>query len=350
MHDTDKEPEVEPGASLASLADPKMLGGGDKHLSRKALIRKAGLWRRLAWLAAGVAAVSLTANVLMFFRYTPARPLVTVGSTVIHSRDYQTQLDAAAGRPVLTRMVFSELVKQAGAKAGVTPTAAQIDARITELQRQGALQENVTEEAREGLALDMTLESLRTAGVTASDAEIADFYRRNAARLGRPAQSRSILVLTDSDLLADNAAGLLRQGKSEAEIAAQPGMQVDGEQGFRLNIAAMPSPLQKKVTGVVMALQPGQMTTLPLGTNFLTIKCLSRLPRVLPPLSQIQDEVARLVKLQKAPSASEEMVRLYQANRPDFDIDRYAAYFTDIDNAAPGKTASPAIHKTASAR
>jgi len=304
-------------------------------------------WRGAALLLGAVAAVSVVGNVLMYFRFTPARPLVTIGGKVIRNREYLAQLDNAAGRPVLTRLVFTELIRQAAAKAGVTPTGAQIDARLAEMKRRGQAPANATSpEFRDGLALDLAVENLRVAGVTASDAEVADFYKKYAVQFAQPAQVESILVVTRSDYAAQTAAGLLAKGKSAPALAAQPDMQVDGEGGFHLDLSALPPAAHQSVVRTALAMRPGQITTLPLGNAFLTIKCLHSLPGAMPPLPQIRDQVARLVRLQKAPSASAEMALLYKANKPDFDMDRYAAYFAALDRAdAPAPLAAP---KTAS--
>ena len=67
----------------------------------------------------------------------------------------------------------------------------------------------------------------------------------------------------------------------------------------------------------------------------------------MPSLTQMHDEIARLIKLQKAPSAGMEMAILYKANKPNFDMDRYSGYFSDIDRAEV-PAAPPAAPKTAS--
>ena len=309
-------------------------------------VPKVKLWRQAALLLGAVAAVSVAGNVLMYFRFSPARPLVTIGRHVIRDREYRADLDNAAGQPVLTRLVFAELIRQAAAKAGVTPTPAEINARLALLQRRGqAVPGSQTPEFQDGLALNLALENLRVAGVTASESEIAAFYKQHSALLAQPAQVQSILVVTQREYVAQTAAGLLAKGKSASEIAAQPDMQVDGEDGFHINLSALPPAAHQAVVGTALAMHPGQITVMPLGNVFLTIKCLHRLPGSLPPLPQVRDQIARLVQLQKAPSAGAEMALLYQANKPDFDVDRYAAYFADIGNS--DFSSPPAVPKTA---
>ena len=304
-------------------------------------------WRQAALLLGTVAAVSVAGNVLMYFRFTPARPLVTVGHHVIQDREYRALVDNAAGQPVLTRMVFSELIQQAAAKAGVTPTGAQIDARIADLQRQGQAPAGaVAPEVRSNLALSLALENLRTAGIPASDAEVAAFYKQHAAVFARPAQVNSILVVTQREYLAQTAASLLAKGKTPVQMAAEPDMKVDGQNGFHLDFAALPPALHQAVVSAALAMKPGQIKVMPVGDAFLTVKCLSSHPGSLPPLPEVRDWAARLVKLQKAPTDNAELALLYRSNTPRFDIDRYAAYFSGIANT--DVPLPPAVPKTAS--
>ncbi len=311
---------------------------------------QATLWRRIALLMGAVTVAALAGMALMYFRFTPARPLVTIGNHVIQRKEYLAKLDEAAGQSVLTKIVFADLVRQAALKAGAMPTAAQIDARFADMQRHGQAMPTGAALAsfREDTTLDMAMENLRIAGVTVSPTEIAQIYAKNKALLTEPAQVQSILVVTPSSFGAQNATALLTQGKTAAQIAAVPEMHVDGEDGFHINMNSLPGPLHKKIVQTALEMSSGQITSVPVGTGYLVIKCLQKTPAHLPSLPEIQEKLTRAVKLQKAPSASVEMAKLYKANKPSFDMDRYAAYFAGIDHAevtasadAPKTTAVP---------
>lgn len=302
---------------------------------------QATLWRRIALVMGAVTIAALSGMALMYFRFTPARPLVTIGKHVIQRREFQEKLESTAGQSVLTKIVFSELVRQAAVKAGEMPTASQIDARLADMQRQGqALPTGETlSSLREDATLDMAMENLRIAGITVTPAEVAQVYSRNKAQLTEPAQVQSILVVAPSSFGAQNAATLLSQGKTAAQIAAVPEMHVDGENNFHINLASLPLPLHKKIVQSALEMKPGQITTLPVGSGFLVIKCLQKTPARLPSLPEIQEKLTRAMKLQKAPSTSVEVAKLYRANKPSFDMDRYTAYFSSIDRA---EVAAPA--------
>ena len=69
-------------------------------------------------LVAVVAVLSLTANVLLYLRYSTLRPLVTVGNEVITKKQYQDELEHQAGQQVLGKMVLTRLVAQAAVRRG----------------------------------------------------------------------------------------------------------------------------------------------------------------------------------------------------------------------------------------
>ena len=63
-----------------------------------------------------------------------AQPIVTLGPETITRSDYVADHGALpVGRDVLRKMVFSALVFQAAAKAGVMPTEADVDARVKDI-------------------------------------------------------------------------------------------------------------------------------------------------------------------------------------------------------------------------
>jgi len=302
---------------------------------------QATLWRRIALLMGAITVAALAGMALMYFRFTPARPLVTIGKHVIQRREFQEKLESAAGQSVLTKIVYSDLVRQAATKDGLMPTPSQVETRMDEMKRRGQQVPTGSSlpQFQEDLTLDMAMENLRIAGIIVTPAEIAQIYSRNKAQLTEPAQVQSILVVAPSSFGAQNAATLLSQGKTAAQVAAVPEMHVDGENNFHINLASLPLPLHKKIVQSALDMKPGQITSVPVGTGFLVIKCLHKTPTHLPSLPEIQEKLTRAVKLQKAPSTSVELAKLYKANKPSFDMDRYAAYFSSIDRA---EVAAPA--------
>ncbi len=297
----------------------------------------------------GLAVVSLLANVVLFVRWSPSRALLTVGKHTVSKRDYEANLDAAAGKAVLNRMVVAELISQAAARAGVTPTASQIDARIALLRREGALPPQPEADLRDSIGQNLALENLRMQGISVSDADIAAEYAKHPEKFRLPAQMSATLVVAAGPDTAAQATHLLQTGVAPSVIAAVPGLQVDGINGFALPAGALSPGLRQTILG----LRDGEVKVFPSRGSgaSLVARANSHTPGALPPLPQVRDLVAREIKLQKAPTAPAELLTLYAANKPVFDMTNYQPYLGELDAAAshlpPAATAKPTA-KTAS--
>ena len=296
----------------------------------------------------GLAAVSVLANVVLFMRWSPSRTLLTVGKHPVSKRDYEAKLDAAAGKAVLSQMVVSELIRQAAARAGVTPTAADVDARIALLRRQGALPPQPPADLRETVEQTVALENLRMQGISVSDADIAAEYAKYPEKFRLPSQMSATLVVAAGPDKAAQAAHLLGTGVTPSAIAAVPGLQVDGINGFALPAGALSPELRRTILG----LHDGEIRTFrSRGSGAaLVARANSHTTGFLPPLPQVRDLVVREIRLQKAPTAPAELLTLYAANKPVFDMTNYQPFLGDLDAAATHlpPAAPAAASKTAS--
>lgn len=314
---------------------------------------KPKLLRIATRLVYAVAAVSLLANVVLYMRWSPSRSLVTIGRHTVSKRDYEANLDTAAGKPVLTRMIVAELIRQAAARGKVTPTAAEIDARLALMHRQGTLPNQSAADLRDAVGQDLALENLRMQGIAVSDAEVSDEYAKHPEKFRLPAQMSATLVVAPNSDKTAQAMHLLSIGTSPAAIAAIPGLQVDGINGYALPAGALSPGLRQ----AILALKDGQVQVYSAhGTGpgqgvSLVVKANSHVAGELPPLPQIRILVARAVRLEKAPTAPVEMLTLYAANKPVFDMTNYQSYLGDLEAAAshlPPAAGVKAEAKTAS--
>jgi hypothetical protein len=292
-----------------------------------------------------IAVISVAANFVQYFRYSPSRPLVTVGHRVVLQREYLADLDGTAGKQVLSNIVYSALIEQAAEKAGVMPTPEEVDARIADLHKQTQQKFPSDDVLYDQVRTQMALENLRMQGTTASEAEIAAFYNQHKAQLAVPGQVNTTIVVTQSAANAARAAHDLSAEQSEAQIASQPGMHVGGVNGFNINLQALPSNMESAIRQAAMTLPIGTSRTFRVGPSlYMILEPHSRNAGSLAPLSQMHDEIARLVRLQKSPPQAQELASLYHANPPSFEMGRYASYFNDI----PAAPTSAKTQKTAS--
>ena len=299
-----------------------------------------------------ILALSLVTNILLYFRYSSSRPLVTVGSDVITKKQFQDQLEHDDGQPILTKLVFTALVSQAAARAGVMPTPADVDDRIKTIARQApqvlspyAQDTGKMAQFRQELTTSMALENLRIQDVALSPAQIADFYARHKVAFGLPQQTLTTTVVTQSAVDAATAADLLRQNDPPDVIGRQPRLRVVGIGGYYPDLQILPAALRQQTTDWTQSARMGAVKTFQAGPYFLTFRVTGKRPSVIPPLSQVRGEVERAARLEIAPSEPEELARLYQSAKPSFNSDKYAAYFTSVEQYPLGtsrakKTAS----------
>ncbi len=290
-----------------------------------------------------IAVLAILGDVVMYNRWSSSRPLVTIGHRVITRREYQASLDTAAGKPVLSKLVFDELIQQAAAKAGVLPGAQDIDARLAERRRlmPGSIPAQDTPDLRAETGQALAMENLRLQGITATDAEVAAYYAGHQNEFSRPTQAVVTLVAAQNPVDAVEAAHLLTQDMPEPAIAAHPGLHVDNMNGFHVNLNALPPNIHAQLSQTVIAMKEGKIKTFRLGQTYLIVKMKTHTAGALLPLSQVREQVAREVKLQKAPTAQQTLISAYQANKPYFDMANYRQYFADIETAA-GRPSAPA--------
>lgn len=299
-----------------------------------------------------IAVLSLIGNVLLYMRYSSTRPLVTVGGEVITKKQYQDQLEHQAGQQVLSKLVFDKLAAQAAARAGVTPTAQDVDAQIKEIQRRSPQllapynqDPAKMAEFRQDLQTSLALENLRIKDVALTPAEVAAFYAKNKAKFALPQQVQAATVVTQNAVDAATAADLLRQKTPPDVIARQPRLMVVGANGYNPDMTTLPLALKRQVSSFVQKAQPGEIKTFQDGAYYMTFQIIKNNRQTLPSLAQIRPFVERQARLERAPAPQAEMARLYQAAKPAFNSDRYAAYFDGfqkypVGQATDKKTAS----------
>lgn len=286
-----------------------------------------------------IAVVSLIGNVLLYLRYSSGRPLVTVGSETITKKQYLDQLEHESGQAVLSKLVCDKLIAQEAARDGVTPTPQDIDARIKVIER---IQPQLLtpynqdpakmDEFRQDIATNMALENLRIKDVALSPAAVAAYYAAHREMFKLPQQVRATTVVTQNKIDADTATDLLRQKTPPDVIARQPRLLVVGMNGYNPDLTALPVSLRQQISGFVNAAKIGAVKTFALAAPhqeplFMTFQVTQSSRETVPPLTQIRDQVERQARLALAPTEQAEMARLYQAAKPTFNSDKYAAYF-----------------------
>ena len=299
-----------------------------------------------------VAVVSLAANILLYFRYSTSRPIVTLGGQAISRKQFQDVLESQAGQPVLNKLVFESLVTQAAASASLTPTPKDIQDRIDAIQRRApqvltpySADPVKMEQFRHDLGTSMALENLRIQNVSVSPAAAAAYYSAHKAEFVVPAQWKTTTVVADNAVDAQTAADALRQGDSPDVLARQPRLRVVGVGGYNPDLQAALSPVtHQQINTFLQNARVGDVKVFTEGAYSVIFRLTQKSAGAVPPLPQIKDQVERAARLAKAPTQDAELARLYQAAHPSFTSDKYAAYFAAVQNYSAGgdgkKTAS----------
>ncbi len=305
-----------------------------------------------ARIIAVIAVLSVIGNVIQYLHYSTSRPLVTVGGDVITKKQYLDELEHQSGQQVLSKLVIDKLVAQAAARDGVTPTAQDVDTQIKEIERRAPqmlapyLQNPVKmAEVRQDLQTSIALENLRIKDVALTPADVAAFYARNKAKFVLPQQVQATTVVTHNSVDAATADDLLRQKTPPDVLARQPRLQVVGANGYNPDMSTLPLATRQQISAFVNKARVGDVKTVRQGTLYLTLQVTKSSRETLPPLAQIRDQVERQARLERAPAPQAEMARLYQAAKPSFNSDRYAAYFDGFQRYPAGRDESK---KTAS--
>ncbi|BDI28794.1 putative peptidyl-prolyl cis-trans isomerase YacD [Capsulimonas corticalis] len=269
-----------------------------------------------------------------------ATPLITVGGETISRSDYLQILEDQYGKGVLQKLVFGSLIRQAAAKAGVTPTDADVDKRLAEvLRREPQIvpdAQRAPEQRKQfvaNLKLDLSLENLRLRNISLTDDEAQQYYTAHSAEYELPQQAKTTIVVTDStedSLIAEN---LLKTGVSESAIAQKPGLHVVGVDGFNVNMDALSPADRTRISDLVLLAKPKEVKTVKVQNHFLTIRVISKDAKRIPPLAEIKSDVVRAAKLAKAPSAAAMIRTLYLQNPPTFQDQKYESDFDDVNPA-----------------
>jgi hypothetical protein len=286
-----------------------------------------------------VAIISIAGNILLYYRYSTGRPLVRFNDSAITKKQYMDMMELQYGKAVLQKMLLARLVLDAAQKVNLLPSSDQIDARMAEIERRtpqvtaAARQDPLKMEMlKEDLKTDVCLENLRMRGVTATDAELADFYDKHKTAFVLPPQIDTTMVLAQNDVDANTAATDLQQGLAADVIARQPRLKVLGVNGVRMDMRAIPPSTSRAITQAISKMKLNEVKTVRFSDAFLVIKVIRLLPGGLPPLAQIHDEVLRDVRLSKAPAMGAVMAQLYKDSNPRFDNEKYRVYFADYES------------------
>jgi hypothetical protein len=286
-----------------------------------------------------VAIISVFGNVMLFLRYSSTRPLISVNGVAITRKQFQDRVDFLYARPLLSQMIWQQIVMQAATKSNCVPTNLDVDQAMAELERTTP---NVIENARkqdpslglfkEDLKSNLALRNLRMSGISVSPDEVQAFYNLHKSLFKLPEQTQTTLVIASNQVDAETAQRLLQDGVAPGIIAQQQGLGVVGL-NVRLN-----QQLPEYVGQEVLAMKNGDVKVIPIGSSFAIVKAKSVAGSGIPPLSQIADQVRIAATLSKAPSEAAMLKTLRSAAQITAEVGKYEDAIPELpsdDSASP---------------
>ncbi|MFF2483172.1 peptidyl-prolyl cis-trans isomerase [Paenibacillus sp. NPDC058071] len=157
------------------------------------------------------------------------------------------ELARANGPAALDGLIKKELIAQAGDKAGVSATEADIDAEIEELTKtfgsaealQNALNQNgiTMDELRQDAYSQVLIRKILEPQATVSDEEVKNYYDENKASFATPDQIRISHILVGAEQDASDIVKQLQEGGDFAAIAKEKSIDTNsgpngGDLGF----------------------------------------------------------------------------------------------------------------------
>ncbi len=108
----------------------------------------------------------------------------------------------------------------------------------TMLQERGLTLQIWREELKESLIMEKLLEQAVYAKVSVTDAEVTAYFKANRDQFDRPVQVRARQIVVADEAEGQEILGLLRQGRSFADVAGEFSLSPDAQQGGDLGFFA----------------------------------------------------------------------------------------------------------------
>lgn len=252
------------------------------------------------------------------------KPVATVNGDSLSEKDFASLCETATqlqpgipvGPQVLTKWIQSTIYAQEARKLKVYPTDAELNARIDTMRKQaeysGSTLENILKQ--QAITMDaFRAEQLRTLirenviaeGVTASDAEVKDFFDKQKANLTQPERIQISQMTLDSEEQVKKAKDDLGSGDF-ANVAATRSKDSFAQGGGRvpmdLTAKVQPGlPVDQKVVDAAFKLKEGQISDpIKVGATWVIVRLEKKQPRKEPKYEDFKELFTSALRQQKA--------------------------------------------------
>jgi foldase protein PrsA len=242
--------------------------------------------------------------------------LLIVNGEPITRRDLLHRCEVAAGTPVMRQLKNERLQLQFAKQQGVLPSENEVESRYVHTSQQPDFQQKLAashetpEDIRKGILLGLIQQALITKNVSVSDAEVADFYRRNTdktnpkARYYQPESVTIAIIVSDREDDIKSAREELAKGASFASVVAKyskdPNTKPNnGQLGpirrGQLNAVRFPG-LEEKLFAMKTGEQIGPIQA---GSAWWLVRCLDKKDEVILPFERVKEDCRTEARLEK---------------------------------------------------
>lgn len=231
-----------------------------------------------------------------------SRPAAVVNGTKITEAELNKRLRESTGQQVLANLIETQIIRDAFTKAGLQITKEDTDQAIAEsfgsmeAFRQRAAQAGINPEEfiKEALEPRIMLEKLATRDVSATDAELQEFYKKNQARYDVAERITIRQCVIPDKATADKVIAALKQGGDFATVVKQystdPGTRETGGLVSDINVSDVPPPL----SDIVKNLKEGTYSDpIQMGNEWLVVKLEKRQAAEKRTFEQVKTQVQR---------------------------------------------------------
>lgn len=218
-----------------------------------------------------------------------------------------------AGQLALELLINQKLLLQYAAKVGLTPSAADIEADLQNMQRQPAIAQALERKAvteaqlRQDALVQRVYYNIATTNLQVTPQEVRAFYDRRPELFGTPEQWKLAVIAVSSKEKADKALAELAKGTAFASVAAQ--MSEDertkangGEQPI-VPVSRLPEYIRKPVAALKVGDTSGIIESPgPNGTPaaYLIVRKLAVTDANIQPFEKVQAMAERMALMEKA--------------------------------------------------
>ena len=287
--------------------------------------------------------------------------IATVGGTTIHSAAWDSQMAKVVGPGTLTNMITQLLLTDAAKKDHVVATSSDIQAALASLEQQNGItsqaqlqqalaQSNLTlSELQSQLKLQVLAQKIAESQVKVTNAEITQYYTKNAKTLQVPAEVKLSAIFLKNKATADAVAAKLQGGYSFAAAAKK--YSLDKTAAAKGGVMGTFSYSQlDPVTAKAAFSQPVGRVGAPVHSTsgWEILKVTSRTPASTPSLASVRAKIILAIKSQKAQTFPELLASLAKTAPLSIQDTAYNSVKTSIENPVATTTTVPSSSASSS--